>query len=324
MLVYFTLLALFALGDNAPPATYQGQTIEDLPAVAEADIDLGLWALVIAKQVRPDLDVARYLRVLDKTAAAVVRGLPAGDDDMAKLMIAQMVIYQPGWWNEQRVYRYDQSDPLGDKGDNRLLSTYIDTRLGNCVSMPTFYMAVLQRVDAGLELFGVELPHHLFFRMRNRQTGAWINMEATNGTTARDIWLAQQTGVSEAQIKSGFYMKNLTKKQYLAVLMRDLEGRAVAAGDWSAALRLNALIERVDPDAVWVRVNRAAILHLQVEAMVKAAEAAGRSLTPEEVALAREKSARGEELFAWARLRGWTPPDPDERRKYLERLGQAP
>lgn len=327
MLVCLYLAAFLAVGETAPAVptrTFQGQTIADLPAMAEADIDLGLWALVIAKQVQPELDVPRYLRLLDETAATVVRGLPPGDDDMAKLMIAQMVIYQPGWWNAQQVYRYDQSDPLGDKGDNRLLSTYLDTRLGNCVSMPTFYMAVLQRVDPGLELYGVELPHHLFFRMRNRQTGDWVNMEATNGTTARDSWLAQQTGATEAQIKAGFYMKNLNKKQFLAVLMRDLESRAVAAADYAEALRLNALIERVDPDAVWVRVNRAAILHLQVEAMVKKAAAAGRALTAEETERAHELGARGEQLFAWARARGWTPPEPDERRKYLERLSQAP
>ncbi|CAM2010500.1 transglutaminase family protein [Acanthopleuribacter pedis] len=315
------LMMLLCLQGQAEPAlilpdrTYRGQTIWDLPNAVEAEIDMGLWALILAKHVQPDLDIPRYLAILDEIAAVVQRGLPSDNDDMAVLMITQIVLYQPGHWNNSQVYRYDLDDPFGDRGHNRLLSTYIDTRLGNCVSMPTLYWAVLQRVDPGLELYGVEAPHHLFFRMRNRQTGAWVNMEATNGKTARDVWIQEQTGVTKAQIKAGLYMKNLSKKQVLAVLLRDIEQRAVVAGDWQEALRINALIEQVDGQAVWVRVNRAAILHKEVEAMVGAAAQAGRRLTQEEYRLAKEKSEAGEALFAWARERGWVPLDPEIRRK---------
>lgn len=282
-------------------------SIWTLPETAEADIDIGLWALIIAKQVQHDLDIAEYLRRLDATAEAVRRGLPDENDDMAKLMITQIVLYQPGHWNEGLTYRYDLSDPMGDQGRNRLLSTYMDTRLGNCVSMPTLYWAVLQRVDPGLEIAGVEAPHHLFFRMRRRQTGEWINMEATNGQTARDVWIEQQTGVTPAQKQAGLYMKNLNKKQFLAVLLRDLEQRAVEAALWDEALRINRLIEAVDGEALWVRANRAAILHKQVAAMVQRAKSEGRELTRREWRIAKEKSEAGEALFAWARARGWTP-----------------
>ena len=59
-----------------PERVYRGQTIWDLAEIEESQIDLGLWALVIAKHIDPEVDVPAYLQRLDQLAQAVETDCP--------------------------------------------------------------------------------------------------------------------------------------------------------------------------------------------------------------------------------------------------------
>ena len=68
LLLLIGLLCLFESGfaQQRFPATYQpdrtytGQSIHDLVQVSEENVDIGLWALVLAKTFDPALDVEHY------------------------------------------------------------------------------------------------------------------------------------------------------------------------------------------------------------------------------------------------------------------------
>lgn len=56
--------------------------------------------------------------------------------DAYKLAAVRKAIYGTGAWNYNRPFTYDLADPLGQKVKSKMLSIYVRTRKGNCVSMP--------------------------------------------------------------------------------------------------------------------------------------------------------------------------------------------
>ena len=72
--------------------------------------------------------------------------------DSYKLAAIRRAIYVAGPWNYNRAFSYDLSDPFGKVPANRLLSTYIRTRKGNCVSMPILFMIVADRMGLNVHL----------------------------------------------------------------------------------------------------------------------------------------------------------------------------
>ena len=123
-----------------PNRTDTSQSIYDLVQVPEENVDVGLWALVLAKTFDPTLNVEPYLQRLDAMAAEIKRMLAGRTSDLDKLLAIKTFLYESGPWNDGHPFDYDLDDPLGAKPENQLLSTYLDTRKGNCVSMPTLFL----------------------------------------------------------------------------------------------------------------------------------------------------------------------------------------
>ena len=56
-------------------------------------------------------------------------------------------LYHPGEWNDNKPFQYDLDDPLGTKKpNNKLISNYLKTRKGNCVSMPILVQSLGERL----------------------------------------------------------------------------------------------------------------------------------------------------------------------------------
>lgn len=181
---------------DTPITMYHGQTIWELPSIPDSKIDIGLWALVVAKEYDHSLDIQHYLYVLDSCIAQIRLMLWGRTSDGDMFAATRMFICTPGGWNNYHPFSYDLDDPFGDKVRHQLLSTYLDTHKGNCISMPTLFYALMQRLDPTIPVCAVSAPLHLFCRVRDRQTGDIWNFEATNGTTARNIWMIQSLSIS--------------------------------------------------------------------------------------------------------------------------------
>ena len=72
---------------------------------------------------------------VDHLASAATR-IAADGSYVDKLKAPRQVIYEAGTWNTNRPFVYDHDDPYGHDLRNKLLATYLDTRRGNCGSMP--------------------------------------------------------------------------------------------------------------------------------------------------------------------------------------------
>lgn len=133
-----------------------------------------------------------------------------------KIAAIRKVIYEGGPWNGNRPFGYDQADPFGLKVENKLLSTYMATRRGNCVSMPTLFMILAERI--GLDASFALAPLHVFVRVNHPERGS-MNIETTSGANfARDDWYREKMPMSDRAIESGLYMRPLGKAEGFALL----------------------------------------------------------------------------------------------------------
>lgn len=160
--------------------------------------------------------------------------------DAYKLAAVRKAIYAAGAWNHNRAFGYDLSDPFGGQPGSKLLSTYVRTRKGNCVSMPTLFLIVADRI--GLKVGLGAAPLHLFVRYTD-PAGIHHNIEATSGGhKARYEWYRQNLPMTDRAIESGIYMRTLSKQETVAAMALSVldfllaERRYREAGDVADAI----------------------------------------------------------------------------------------
>lgn len=221
------------ISDYSQTSEHDRQTVWDLPSIREQDIDIGLWALIIARECDSSLEIDEYLYTLDTMAAQIRYMVGPRDGDMVRFLMTKMYQFDPGEWNSGNTFSYDLDDPLGEQPGARLLTAYLDSRKGNCVSMPTLFLALMERVSPEVPFNGVTAPLHLFCRLHDRQDGSIWNVESTNGgVSGREQWYVEQFGISPTAIDSGTYMRDLTKKEFIAELLGIVTSKYRRAGEY--------------------------------------------------------------------------------------------
>ncbi|MDO7835758.1 transglutaminase family protein [Sphingobium sp. HBC34] len=159
------------------------------------------------------LSIGREIAVLADAARQMAGPSPT---DPYKVAAIRKAIYDSGPWNGNRPFSYDQADPLGMIVENKLLATYLATRLGNCVSMPALFMILAEQT--GLNASFVTAPLHVFVRFTHPERGP-TNLEPTSGAhVARDEWYRTTMPITDRAIESGLYMRALTKSEGVALL----------------------------------------------------------------------------------------------------------
>jgi regulator of sirC expression with transglutaminase-like and TPR domain len=121
----------------------------------ESEIDLGQAALLIAEPEYEDLDIALYLRTLDRLADQVRPRLSAEADPAARTTaLLSYLIDEEGFRGNVSEYE----DPR-----NSFLNEVLERRLGIPISLSVLAMEVARRCD--LPLQGVSFPGHFLLRI---------------------------------------------------------------------------------------------------------------------------------------------------------------
>ena len=134
--------------------------------------------LALDRIIDPSINDAQVRRQLDHLTAQARAMLGPNPSDEDKINAVRRVIYKAGPWNGGRPFSYDQTDPLGRNVQTKLLATYLRTRRGNCVSMPTLFLILGDRL--GLNVSFATAPLHMFVRYNDPQ-GRAFNIETTSG-----------------------------------------------------------------------------------------------------------------------------------------------
>jgi len=276
----------------------------------EADIDLAQAKLIIDKMIDPDIDIPTQLARLNEMTTALREMVPLIAADHAKLDALRRFIYTPGPWNQHRAFSYDLTDPFGHILRNELLSTYLETREGNCVSMPVLFVVLGQRI--GLDLSLATAPEHLFVKYRDA-SGALFNLETTSGAgVARDVWIRKQMPMTDEAIRKGIYMRPLNKREAVVAMAGVLLTRYRIEGLNDKRIELAKLLHEAAPR------NIRSILSLRDALVYKRnTEFVARYPTPNDIPFSKRRQFLELERQAvyWerkARSLGWKAPDEFE------------
>ena len=290
------------------PALSHAQTFQTVLSseVAAPFVDLSYERAKLAfdRIIDPDVDEAAVVAQIDQLAAAAEE-IAAGGSDIDKLKAVRQVIYEPGPWNDHRPFVYDQDDPYGRDLRNKLLATYLDTRRGNCVSMPILQLIIAERL--GLNVSLSTAPQHVFMRYTNLETGRSIAIEATSGGHPAHPREYAKLGVTDAQVDSGIYLATLSKRESIAVIASTVSEWLMEQHRFEDAIAVtDILIEHYPKDVHAVLLRGAAYGELirtefmnpyPVPAMIPP------PLRPRYQMLAARNAAAFEQAEAW----GWLP-----------------
>jgi len=165
--------------------------------------------------------------------------------DAYKLAAVRKAIYDSGPWNYNRAFSYDLTDPLGQNPESCRLSTYIKTRKGNCVSMPTLFLIVADRM--GLNVHLAAAPLHLFIRYVN-PAGVVSNLEPTSGGhAADDAQYRKAMPMTDRAVASGAYMRTLSKREGVAELATTVMDMLIGQHRFQKAVDVADAILAVNP-----------------------------------------------------------------------------
>jgi len=232
----------------------------------------------------------------------------AGQDapDNRKLAALQHVIYDAGPWNGGRAFAYDLSDPLGRKPGNQLLSTYLRTRLGNCVSMPSLHLILADRMGVkGVSL--VEAPLHLFVRYTD-PTGKAYNLETTSGAhVTRDVWYREKLPMSDRSVESGLYMRSLTRREAVADFAMPVVENLIDARRYHDAVAVAQVILDNAPRNGHAMVKQATAYAGLIDTEFVEKYPDPNTIPPVLVSRYKMLAAKNQALFKAAEALGWTP-----------------
>ena len=224
MLVAFGLIALpsFAQRQTDSPHAVAWK-LKALLQTPDSQIDYAQAKLLIDQLIDPTTDVAGVTKKLDAMAAGVRAMLPFArrTSTYEKVEAITTYLYKPGPWNKHQVFKYDlENDPTGTKiFGNNLMAKYLQSRRGNCVSMPILFLILGQKL--GLDVTLSTAPNHVFLKVRD-ETGTYQNIEATTGGPKKDSSYERELAISKRAIESGVYLRTLTKTESVAVMAHTL------------------------------------------------------------------------------------------------------
>jgi len=117
-------------------------------------------------------------------------------------------------------FQYNTHDFTGKKDwSNTFVTTLIDSKTGNCHSLPYLYKMIMD--ELGQEAFLALAPNHIYIKVNNKKVG-WYNIELTCGDFPADAWLMASGYIHLDAIRNGIYMNPLNDKQSVAMCLVDL------------------------------------------------------------------------------------------------------
>jgi regulator of sirC expression with transglutaminase-like and TPR domain len=311
-------------GQYFDPARNDFKEVRDIRSILkrpEKEIDLARVKLIIDRMIDPTMEVEANLEKID-TMVARIKAIPDfGVSSTSRLLALKRYLYEPGQWNGYRPFQYDLDDPLGQKIRNKLLPSYLDSKKGNCVTMPLLFIVLGQRL--GIDVTASTAPKHLLVKWKN-EAGAWINLEATSGASpTRDVWIRSQMPMTDQAIANGAYLQPLTKKETVAVMAATLAEHYLQQQDYEKAIAIADLVLEYHPKNVGTMTLKAASYGLLVRKHF-----AERYPSPSQIPVSQrgyfEYLAHNNRLwFAKAEALGWREETKEQEARYLQTIDQA-
>ena len=253
LIILVAAILIWPAGTFAQPASSPAAIVRDVLSVRDDQLDYGRAKLAFDQIIDPSLNANATLAEIDQLASRASALAGPNASPAVKLSALRRVIYESGEWNGGRPFAYDHADPLGQNVRNKLISTYLATRRGNCVSMPILFLIVGERL--GLNLALSTAPLHIFLRY-TEEGGREINLEATSGGhPARTLWYRQNLPMTDRAIESGLYMRTLSRTEAVAHMASTVVDFLMSEGRFPEAIDVAEVILQHYPRDGYTRVK---------------------------------------------------------------------
>ncbi|HEY0198140.1 MAG TPA: transglutaminase family protein [Rhodanobacter sp.] len=291
-------------------------TIKDILAQPDDRIDLAQVEIAVERMIDPGVSEMAVLHQLDVLAANARARFPQGEatDPEVKGMVLISTMRDAGPWNDFRPFRYDLDDPLGSQVGHKLISNFLATRLGNCVTMPVLYVILGQKL--GLPVTLSTAPMHVFAKFR-KDDGTWTNLELTSYGGQTDEHYRERMGISPTAMAHHVYLQTLTRQQSAQVIMEMLVEHDYETHQAEQLLALTGLLLKANPNNIPALIYRGDAYSQLSDQRYK------RYGSPELIPVSKRRDyvnleRSNQAMFARAEALGWTPETPEHKAAYLQ------
>jgi regulator of sirC expression with transglutaminase-like and TPR domain len=196
----------------------QSKTIRSLLDQPNSQIDLAVAKVTVDQMVDSEVDKDAVLRQLDQMASEVRATFTPFMSNSDRFWALYTYLYQPPALSGRLPFRYNFEDDTNPRA--KLLSVYLSTHKGNCISMPLLFVILGQKLNIPVAISTA--PAHLYVKFKGND-GQWQGFEATSGSRADDDrWRALFPRLTRAAIDNGIYLQPLSKRETVAVIAESL------------------------------------------------------------------------------------------------------
>lgn len=213
-----------------PPEKYEIISERDYLKQPEHHIDTGIAALLIEKEINPEIDVIECLNRIDEITDKISKRIRHTSCTVDIIRIINEVIFA--------------DEGLRYKKKKSFISSIFYEKQGNCVAFTSLYLAVTERLN--LPFHAVMIPGHIFVRYQDEKVV--VNIETTTGGQIHDDSYYDRMNKifpQEPQSKTSKF-KDLTKIQLICQLLyargifhKDRQQYDKALADLQLALKLD-------------------------------------------------------------------------------------
>ncbi len=306
------LLAGACIAHAAP-----GSAFHDLQrhfAQRDEAVDFAAAKITIDRLIDSGVDAGSVLRELDQLTRAVASRTPPGMEPRGRMDVLLSTLYVAGPWNDHRPFAYDLDDPFGTQRESKLLSTYLRTRKGNCVSMPILVAILGQRL--GLVVTLSTAPEHVMVKFADGAN--WLNIEATAGGYKWDSSYERDLDISALALENEIYLRPLSPREAVGVMASTLMEALAAERRADDLMAVADLVLAVNPTDVVAIVQKANAYYLQLQERYNRQYARPIDIPSTLQADYAMRSRANLEWFARAEALGWRPPTTQNRTRYLQ------
>ncbi len=235
-LYFFILLILLIF-----PYRLYSANIYDFLTMPEENIDIGIAALTLAKDIYPDIEVKSYSAKIDDLAEKVRKLAKKNNSPDYRIRCLNTVLHLHEKF-------HCMNDVINREQDYYYLNRFFDTKIGNCYTMPLLYVAIGQRL--GWPLYIVHVPDHMFVRYIDPHFPIQ-NIETTSGGAhVPDEKYAKDFSVSKTGHKNGTYLRTSTHRELLGDLVSTNGIRFAQKGQTFKAITYFKVAIKLNPRCV--------------------------------------------------------------------------
>ena len=284
-------------------------------------LSLARIKVTVDKMVDPTIKINSTLRTINKMVTEIQSMVSDKASSMDKVLAIKKYLYEKGSWNNYQTYQYDFADPMGTKMANKMLSNYLTTKKGNCITMPLLF--IILGDEMGVNVTASTAPLHVFVKFTEDETGKTYNLEATSGANfAREAWYREQMPMTDKAVDSGIYLQTLTRKETVAVMVNVLAEHYFKQKQYDKAIAISDLILEHYPKYLNAMLRNGSSFYRLLNKHFLKKYPNPNQIPTNERELFKHLSNGNRYYFTEAERLGWREPPKDFDEQYLQKVYQ--